>query len=160
MYVLCPAVQEQEVESTPICRYLVKAVIIPSYLDKSSIIVKNSRHELIELKRQHWAQDFSTMIRDVLQLDISKYDKAEGFPVSVIVKFTDFCLDSDKNFNVAVSFSIMNGNQGIEDSWKASYPWTDGKIDTLIGLHDKALGELAGKIAELSNRMNFALPEK
>ena len=151
-YILCPD-ESSAKQYNALVR--VNAVELPEYLDRSTIMVRVSKHTIGSLKGHQWAQNFKKMIQNSLtaNLLLRSTGNSETPQFSVFVKFERFDLDDQNTLKVAADCTLYtNLPKGAKQFCKSfpftgSYAWDGVNVDALIGLHDKALSEMAELIA-------------
>ena len=151
-YILCPD-ESSAKQYNALVR--VNGIELPEYLDRSMIMVRVSKHTIGSLKGHQWAQNFKKMIQNSLaaNLQLRSTGNNETPQFSVFVKFERFDMDGQNTLKVAANCMLYtNPPKGAKQFCKSftftgSYAWDGVNVDALIGLHDKALSEMAELIA-------------
>lgn len=151
-YILCP---DESVAKQYNALVRVNAIELPEYLDRSMIMVRVSKHTIGSLKGHQWVQNFKKMIQNSLaaNLLLRSNGSIEAPQFSVFVKIERFELDSQNTLKVSAECSLYtNPPKGAKQFCKsfpftANYNWDGVNVDALIGLHDKALSDMAELIA-------------
>ncbi len=151
-YILCP---DESAAKQYNALVRVNAIELPEYLDRSMIMVRVSKHTIGSLKGHQWVQNFKKMIQNSLaaNLLLRSNGSSEAPQFSVFVKIERFELDSQNTLKVSAECSLYtNPPKGAKQFCKSfpfttNYNWDGVNVDALIGLHDKALSDMAELIA-------------
>ena len=151
-YILCP---DESAAKQYNALVRVNGIELPEYLDRSTIMVRVSKHTIGSLKGHQWAQNFKKMIQNSLaaNLVLRSTGNSEAPQYSVFVKLERFELDGQNNLKVVADCSLYtNSPKGAKQFCKSfpfigNYAWDGVNVDALIGLHDKAISDMAELIA-------------
>ncbi len=151
-YILCP---DESAAKQYNALVRVNSIELPEYLDRSMIMVRVSKHTIGSLKGHQWAQNFRKMIQNSLaaNLLLRSTGNSDAPQFNVLVKIERFELDGQNTLKVVANCTLYtNPSKGIKQSsnsfpFSQTYTWDGVNVDALIGLHDKAISDMAELIA-------------
>ena len=151
-YILCP---DESAAKQYNALVRVSSIELPEYLDRSMIMMRVSKHTIGSLKGHQWAQNFKKMIQNSLNTNLllRSNGSSEAPQFTALIKFDRFDLDGQSTLKVVADCSLYtNPPKGAKQLFKSfpftgSYAWDGVNVDALIGLHDKAISDMAELIA-------------